>query len=372
LLVLVALAWGLMPETALPGPVLRVRETLRCDQMNEADYERMERGYYEHLLDAGRQLGAPAGPAPGRALQHTVAIVPFDAGPLTITVDDLREYVLKPNLSVVRGRGVTWSTNSLGMRDRSYSKAKSPHTFRIALVGDSIGSGWGVNDDEGFEPVLERTLDARSRAAGGPVVEILNFAVPGYAPGQRWENFCRSGWELETDLVLYEATLADPGWDERRLRGLLPRGIGWDAPMYREALVRAGARAGGDMEAYKEALRRSRWDILAGVYRTIATECQARGVPSVWILIPRVGKATDPIARDRLMALAQRSGFSAVVDLSDAFDGIPAEDLAIDPSDYHPNASGHTRLAQKLDDVLTARPEVRQLWAGSAAGAYPR
>jgi hypothetical protein len=361
-----------MPEEALPGSVLRLRETLRCDQMNEADYERMERGYYEHLLDAGRQLGAPAGQAPARVLPHTVAIVPFDAGPLTVTVDDLREYVLKPDLAVVRGRGLTWSTNGQGMRDRAYATAKPSRTYRIAFVGDSIGAGWGVNDDEGFEPTLERRLEARSRAAGGPAVEILNFAVPGYAPGQRWENFRRIGWAFEPDLVLYEATLADPGWDERRLRGLLPRNIGWDAPMYREALVRAGARPGGSTEVYKDLMRRSRWDLLAGVYRTIGAECQARGIPSVWVLIPRVGKPTDPVERDRLLALARRSGFSTVVDLSATFDGIAAEELAIDPADYHPNAAGHARLAGRLEAAMAARPEVSRLWAAPDGGAQSR
>jgi hypothetical protein len=358
LLVVATLAWGLLPDAVAP----RWREALRRDRMNDADYERMERGYYEHLLDAGRQLGAPAGPAPGRALENHVVAIPFDAGPLTLTVDDLREYVLKPGLSVIR-KGVSWSTNDLGMHDGPYATSKPAHCLRIALVGDSIGAGWGVDDGRGFEPVLERTLDGRSRAAGGPSVEVLNFAVPGYAPGQRWENFGRVGWSMGIDLVVYEATLADPGWDERRLRGLLPKGIGWDSPMYRDALARTRARPGRGMDDYKEDLRPARWDLLAGVYRTIADDCRGRGVPSVWVLIPRVGKATD---------LARRSGVSAVVGLSDAFDGLDPEALAIDPSDYHPNAEGHARLASRLDAALTARPEVRRLWNGPGAGADPR
>ncbi|MBA3302475.1 MAG: SGNH/GDSL hydrolase family protein, partial [Acidimicrobiia bacterium] len=243
---------------------------------------------------------------------------------------------------------------------------------RIALVGDSIGAGWGVDDGRGFEPALERALDGRSRADGGPAVEVLNFAVPGYAPGQRWDHFTRVGWDLSPDLLIYEATLADPGWDERRLRGLLPQGIGWDSPLYRDALARAHARPGGDFASYKRALSRSRWDILAGVYRAIGDGCRARGVPIVWVLIPRVGKATDPVDRDRLMALARRSGFSAVANLSDAFEGREPTSLAIDPADYHPNAEGHALLARRLDAALTARPEVRRLLAGPNAGADPR
>ncbi|MBX6316211.1 MAG: SGNH/GDSL hydrolase family protein, partial [Isosphaeraceae bacterium] len=168
------LAGGLVPARALP----RVVEALRDDRWSRADIERWERGYYEALLDVGRRPEAPEGPSPGRS-------VPFDAGRLAQNVDDLREYVLKPNLATTH-KGATWTTNALGLRDREYAIKKPAETVRIALIGDSIGAGWGVDDGQGFEPRLERALDGASRAAGGPRGEVLNFSVPGHAPGQRW------------------------------------------------------------------------------------------------------------------------------------------------------------------------------------------
>jgi len=361
---------GLLASSLVPAPWLgdlpfRLREAARQNQLNLADYERMERGYYERLLDAGRRLDGPAELAPGRQSLARARALPFDAGPLTLTVNDLREYVLKPNLAFVR-HGVTWSTNALGMRDRDYERAKPARTFRIGFVGDSIGSGWGVDDGRGFEPLVESFLDARSRAAGGPAVEVLNFAVPGHAPGQRWEHFTRLGWGFQPDLLVYEATLADPGWDERRLRGLLPRGLGWDAPFYEGALARAGARPGGDFEAYKLTLRNARWDLLSEVYRTIAKDCQSRGVPSVWVLVPRVGKIPEPDAERRLVQLARDSGFTAVADFSNAFDGLDPERLRIDVNDYHPNADGHARLARRLEEFLGGVPAIEALWSRAA------
>ena len=66
---LALLAWGLAPVGPASGRPSRIREAMRADRMSKADYERMERGYYESLLDAGRQLGARRGsrPARGRA-----------------------------------------------------------------------------------------------------------------------------------------------------------------------------------------------------------------------------------------------------------------------------------------------------------------
>src|SRR5262245_2686448 len=44
------LAGGVAP---LPEAVARVREALRNDLPSRADYEEIERGYYEQILDAG-------------------------------------------------------------------------------------------------------------------------------------------------------------------------------------------------------------------------------------------------------------------------------------------------------------------------------
>ncbi len=261
--------------------------------------------------------------------------------------------MLKPSDSVERS-GVRWSTNSQGMRDREYAADKPAGTFRIALVGDSIAAGWGVNVNHRFESILERAWNDRSRRSGGPAVELLDCAVPGHAPGQRWFHFQRIGWPMRPDLIIYSATEADIGWDERRLRFVLSRGMGFDSPLYREALDSAGVASGWSPEQYKHALHPYRREILEGAYRAMAADAGTHGVPVIWVLIPRVGQPTDRSHRDALLAMARAAGFARVVNMSDAFDGMDPARLAVEPDDFHPNAIGHERLAHRLDEVLGA------------------
>ena len=84
----------------------------------------------------------------------------------------------------------------------------------------------------------------------------------------------------------------------------------------------------------------------------LPADCRARGVPCLWVLIPRVGRVVGPAQHRRLLDLAKAAGFTAVVDVSDAFDGSDPATLAIHPSDFHPNALGHTLLARRMAEAL--------------------
>jgi hypothetical protein len=342
------LGWRFVPREWAPLGVDRLRWALGCDDienldrlLSRADAERMDQGYYNQLLDTGLEPGL--------------------SPPIARSVAELRGIVLRPNLSIVRADGTTWSTNALGMRDRPYAVSQPSGTFRMAMTGDSIGVGLGVGDGRGFEPALELWLDEQSRRRGGPAVEILNLAMPGRSPGQRWDHFQKVGWAMDPDLVLFEATAADIGWDQRQLAELLSLGIGWDSAPFGDILKRLGIRPGATGADYTRALFPHRWELLEAVYRAVADDCRARGVPCLFVLIPRVNRAVEPDGQRRLLDLARAAGFTAVVDVSDAFDGFDPASLAIHPIDFHPNAEGHALLADRLGEALWPLPALEPL-----------
>ena len=97
------LGWRCAPREWLPRELNQLRWALGCDDienlerlLNRDETERMDQGYYNHLLDTGLEPGL--------------------AQPICRTVAELREAVLIPYLSIVRANGTTWLTNERGMR----------------------------------------------------------------------------------------------------------------------------------------------------------------------------------------------------------------------------------------------------------------
>ena len=107
-------------------------------------------------------------------------------------------YELRPNL---RGRfvGQPLFINSQGLHDYEYSRRKPAGTFRIVGVGDSSLFGWGVPFEESGLKVLERRLNAQSRARK---FEVIDFAAPGYNTVMEAETFVQRCLDYAPDLVL--------------------------------------------------------------------------------------------------------------------------------------------------------------------------
>jgi len=134
------------------------------------------------------------------ALEGVLRILP---GSLYI-YDETLGYALKPDTLHTHKSdefNVVYRINELGYRGKSYSKIKPPGMFRIVLIGDSHGFGWGINDDKNIFPtILDQSL------AG---VELINLSVSGYGTDQEFLRLKKEGLEYQPDLVILQITEND-------------------------------------------------------------------------------------------------------------------------------------------------------------------
>ncbi len=94
--------------------------------------------------------------------------------------------------------GVRWRTNDIGLRDRTFARAKPAGTLRVLALGDSITLGWGVEQDEMFTKGLERLLTQRR----GAPVEVITAAVGGWNTVHEVAFLEREGLAFDPDVLL--------------------------------------------------------------------------------------------------------------------------------------------------------------------------
>jgi len=111
--------------------------------------------------------------------------------------------VLRPNAegwTVKEGENYV-RINSLGMRDRERRIETSSGTVRVAFLGDSMVAAEQVALEKTTSQILEQEL-SRASIGTGWQVEVLNFAVGGYALSQMYLSLGERVWAFRPDLVV--------------------------------------------------------------------------------------------------------------------------------------------------------------------------
>jgi lysophospholipase L1-like esterase len=94
--------------------------------------------------------------------------------------------------------------NSMGLRDREYSRKKPPNTYRILVLGDSITAALEVADSEVYTEILEASLNTPASATH---CEVINAGISGFGTGDELRMFDYLGEILEPDLVIVQFSL---------------------------------------------------------------------------------------------------------------------------------------------------------------------
>jgi hypothetical protein len=346
-------------QSLLNNTSLEVNEIVTAD-LNEQDKERLLQGYYEQVTM----------PSSGSGL-----ILPSSQHQNEDWVDGLPSYArifvdrkslslnrLKPLVdTTVNGKRIT--TNRWGMRDKHYELSKSDNTFRIALLGGSCEMGWGVDDSEVAEALLEQRLNALAKPSGSCAVEVLNFSVPGYVIIQQTRLLSDRVAGFQPDALVVVGTQSEIEHLGVKLPKLLQREELRGMNFVEQLVAHAGINRTSSADEIRRKARPYLKQMITWGYRTLVDSCIARSITPVWAYIPVPGftDVNDQRLFEETRTLVDSLGYM-IMNLSPVFDQQYAKDLWIDESDRHPNAEAHRIIAVALEQEFVRLQAELGLW----------
>ena len=340
-------------------------ESLRDSRLSDRDQALLTSGYYERLLG-----GARANPQVRQVLAADQSGArDFFGTPLARAGGGFVSRELIPS-SRDSFLGAAVEVNSMGMRDREYSRQKPPDTVRIAVLGASVTMGWGVGDEETFENLLEERLNRGSDNGGAPSYEVLNFAVAAYTEIEQVWVLDNRALRFSPDMMLIVSTSrsVDP------VRRLAEK-IQWNVPLLYPALINIRERLrssvdgvdGADgIESIANQLGPYRNRLISWTYERLARRSRLRGVLPVAVLLPGPRERSWP---KRMLWRADMLGEQGyeVLDLLGTYDDQSTDDLVIMEYDNHPSALGHRLIAESLFEALRGNRQTSAIIWGDGA-----
>jgi lysophospholipase L1-like esterase len=370
------LAAQLVPvaRTLPAGKTIRqLRRTVTTRGLNAEDREAQTAGYYQELLNRasdvvartpGDEGGAAAAAGPRPQLEE------LGANKIEIN-EHLSSFLIYrplPNLDTRDPRfgNVHYVTNGLGFVDQDYALAKPAGVRRLVLLGDSMTRGLGVPPGTGWEPLLERDLNARYTSPTVRRFELLNFGVSGYRMTQMLDVGLEVAPRFKPDVyvvVLSWLTVAKK-WG-LHLAQLVEEGIDPKYDFLRQVVRDARLQKGDATAATEAKLRPFMLPTLQWSLRTLRQRAEADGASVVVVMVPHLkGIGSYDADFGPVRTMLQREGIP-FVDALDAFDDLEPE--AYDVGDgLHPNPEGHKILEAAILDRIATAPEVAVRVLGAA------
>lgn len=249
------------------------------------------------------------------------------------------------------------TTNAYGFRSAPITD-KQADEFRVLFLGDSVTFGWGVDQGAVF---ATRVADMLSPRLGRPVTTI-NTGVGSYNTDNQFKTLRRHHDALDPNIVvlLYVSndieptpeTAFDPSREVRMSDKSPPEviklvlGRSWTYRLV--AHLRQFGGGGGSAGLNTES---AGWAQSAQALRDLIAYCEARDLPLV-VLMYR--PFPTPLETEISAQLADiTNGTDAhFADVYPWFEGRDMRVLLNSAVDSHPNADGHTVLAEGITDLI--------------------
>ena len=313
-------------------------------ELNEADKERTEQGYYDQIISRGGNQLPWEVQLPG-ALDWS------QANGATSPAQNLLLRELNPSVEI-NFKGEMIKTNQWGMRDKEYSLQKDKHVKRFILLGGSYEVGSGVENNEIYEAIAEDAVNHSFADQKNKIrIEIMNMALGGYYLPQAIYTLEKKALRFKPDYAIYTAHTGEKERLISNISKLVVHGIDVQYDFLAEVKNKSGVRQYMSRDEIKNRLYPYSQQLVEQGYKEFAAVCRRNGIQPVWMFVPALKHKIDPDEKLMLMQTARANGF-IVIDISTAFEGKSHSDLVVSPTDNHPNPLGHKLLGHQLAGEL--------------------
>ncbi|HSV43949.1 MAG TPA: SGNH/GDSL hydrolase family protein [Candidatus Bathyarchaeia archaeon] len=269
-------------------------------------------------------------------------------------------YELKPNLDAYHIM-VPLKTNSQGLRDKEYTLDKPPHTFRVAVIGDSFTMPEGVALENAFHTLLE---DRYNRESSGTLYEFINFGVAGYDPRQYLATLKHRALAYQPDFILiclcgYLDNEFLP--EERFHQTFVPKAP--ERSFLKSFIIEFIRKKIRQQQEAKAQVNDDRLQKLDPILAELGEISRRQGIRICLVILrsyPYFPNGSDTGTK----RLAARDGLF-YVDTSPGFNDLNPKKYRIYPTNRHPNAKAHKIFAETIYQYLQEkrlmehRPSIR-------------
>jgi len=338
------------------GRTQQLMSDLTTNRLSDREAAMLQQGYYEDLtgvnkFNSGLWEIYSKRPSNWVQIRDTAAVR---------TTNDNLIMELTPS-TTIDFNGTRLTTNRWGMRDRDYELIPAANTYRIALTGPSFVMGYGVNDGEDFDELLENRLNQENDGTPYDKYEILNFAVPGYSGVQNLIVLEQKAMQFQPNAIFYMAHQREEDAVVMYLADRIALSIDLPYPKLMEIARQAGTEPGMPKDEAIRLLKPYGAELLLETYRSIVEISRAHNILPVWIFMPTLEDPLHPEEISHLSGIAQEAGL-IVIDLSHAYDNQDPNSLVVAYWDKHPNAKGHRLIAEDLYRKLLENQQVIPLF----------
>jgi lysophospholipase L1-like esterase len=249
--------------------------------------------------------------------------------------------------------------NSRGLRDREFPYEKAPAEFRILCLGDSFTWGQMVPANTAYPKLLERLLAERGSMTR---YSVMNPGQLGWSTIHEADWLRREGVYYNPNVILVGFFLNDAEVNHYEIEPLLPKSIEkrlggsyfYFFLKYRVHMLRVRfglAESYGDYLTKLYEPRSVGWRACRAALSEISATARSIDARVLVLILPAIQDWRKyPFApiHEKVAGYCAEQGIP-VTDLLDGFRSAPLswKELRVGPNDDHPNAEGHTIIAEE-------------------------